>query len=276
MLAAAILAAPGIPAFAATDKPISVGLHARNQGSSDTALQEHLNGSSSVTFRLRMFKTPEELVDAFKAGEVDIARLGPLLYVKVRAELAVTPIVAENDRATAVLFTKKESAIRATRDIAGKHLALGYDGSLTSHLIPLLLLSKAGIPIGSVSEDPKQLKTAPKGVLISFAGSHDKVIDLVLSGKADVGGIVDNVFERNVGRGLREIDRSESFPGAPFVARPNADPAVVAEFRRLMLAFKAPAGAERFADGLVSVEDKDYNKIRFLCQAVLRQSYLPK
>jgi len=220
----------------------------------------HLQTSPDYAFEFVTFDDYDALYAAFKNRSVELALVGSVKYAEAHFETGAVPIVAEGGMVRSMIIVANESPIRDTKSLKGKAFAMGYKGSTSTHLMPLLLLSK------------NQLKESDLG-RVEFVGSdQDQIVERVLSGAVDAGSIVESVFDRFKDR-VRAIETSDPFPGGPLIAHKDADPKLVEAVRRLFLSYK-PVPGQRFAGGAVAVTNADFNQIRFLCKVVLGKSYV--
>jgi phosphonate transport system substrate-binding protein len=268
MVVAALVAAGGaLPRPSEAGGTIRIGTSEKAGKSSArnfAPLIRYLNsiGQKGWKYEVETWPTPEALFADFRDRKVDVAFLGPVLYVKAHSAMGAVPLVADGPKYTSVVFVRNDSPIKKIEDIRGKSFAFGYKDSTSSHLFPLLLLSRARI---------KEEDLGPH----EFVGNHELVVDAVLAGRFDAGGVISGAFESNKAKGLRQIVVSDPIPGVPLVVRRDADLTWVNELRTALLAYK-PSGTdtnEPFARGAVAVNDADYNQIRFLCKVVLGEEY---
>ncbi len=222
---------------------------------------EQMNASSTYAFEMVVFDHGDAQYEALKAGKVDLAFLGPVTYVKARYEFKAQPIVAESGDLRSMLVVSKRSPIKTVEELRGKTLALGYESSTTTHLLPMLLLSK------------HQMKSSDLGRVIFVGDQTKKIVEAVLDGTAAAGGISDILYEVHKNE-LRVLDTSESLPGATMVAGPKVPAKTVQELQALFVQYKPVAGTPRFPEGAVAVTDATYNRVRFLCRVVLGRMYL--
>lgn len=222
---------------------------------------KQLNTSSSIAVDVKVFPSHEELYAALAANKVDLAFLGAVKYARAHKELGAIPIVAEAPDVKAIIAVKPASPIAKVEELRGKSIAFGYEDSTTTYLIPLLLLSKHGLHQG----DFKQ----------TFVGHHPQdLVDAMLAGKFDACAMSDYTYSRNRDK-VRVLEQSDRFPGPPIVARKALDPAVVAEVRRLFLAYKPgpDAASQHFGKGAIPVTDADFNRVRFLMKSLFNRYY---
>ena len=254
LLVMVLLATAGVHAA----EPVILGYSGRDVA----PVVKHLNSSGKLTVQAREFAHDDALHDALRDGKVDLAFLGAVRYVQAHHEFGAVPVVADGKASRAIIVAPASSPLTSVKELKGKRVAFGYENSTTTYLIPLLLLSKHGLQASDV-----------KG---TFAGHMPQVlVDRTLAGEFDACAVSETTLNANKAT-LKVLERSEPFAGPPLVARKNFSPAAIAEIRRLMATYKAPAGSpnQRFFDGAVAVGDSDYNRIRFLCKVVLKKSYL--
>jgi phosphate/phosphite/phosphonate ABC transporter binding protein len=222
---------------------------------------KQMNASPKYAFEVVVFADGEKQYQAIKDGKVDLAFLGPASYVKARYEFKAEPVAAEAGDLRSLLVVAKSSPIRSVKELRGKTLALGYEGSTTTHLLPMLLLSK------------HQLKREDMGRVIFLGDSTRKIVQAVLDGTAAAGGISENLYAAHKHE-LRALETSEALPGALIAAHPKVPAAVVKDLRALFATYVPAPGSLRFARGAVAVTDDAYNRVRFLCKVVLGRMYL--
>jgi phosphonate transport system substrate-binding protein len=221
----------------------------------------HLNSSPEIAVDVKVFPNHDLLVQALKDHKVDLAFLGAVKYVEVHQELGAIPLVQEGTAVRSFIAVPPNSPVKTVEDLKGKRFAFGYEDSTTTHLIPVLLLSKHGVK--------------EKDVKATFAGHQpQKTIDEMLAGQFDAAAVSDFFYARNKSR-LRVIEESDEFAGPPIVARKDLPQPVQNEVKRLFLSYKAPADAVsyHFGHGATAVNDADYNRIRFLLKVVFDKTY---
>jgi phosphonate transport system substrate-binding protein len=226
-----------------------------------SALVRHLNTSPEISVSVKVYPNHDELVKALGNHQVDIAFIGAVKYVEAHAELGIIPLVEEGTSVRSAIAVPPKSSIQKIEDLKGKRFAFGYEDSTTTHLIPVLLLSKHGVK-------EKDLK-------VTFAGHQpQKIVDDMLAGRYDACAVSDFYLARNKSR-LRVLEESEPFAGPPIVARKDVSEPIRKEVQRMFLSYKAPADAAlyHFGKGATAVTDADYNRIRFLLKVVFNKMY---
>lgn len=257
-----------LPAFAApavtTRQTLKIGV-AEGKGKQTAAdsfapFLKQMNTSPKYAFEMVVFEDGEKQYAALRNGEVDLAFLGPAPYVKAHHEFKAEPVVAEAGDLRSMLVVAKSSPIHSVAALRGKTLALGYEGSTTTHLLPMLLLSKHHLK----SEDMSR---------VTFVGDQTKkIVEAILDGTAVAGGISETLYAAHKDE-LRVLETSEPLPGALMVAHPKVGANVIKDLRALFVKYVPAAGSPRFSKGAVAVTDHTYNRVRFLCKVVLGRMY---
>lgn len=220
----------------------------------------HLQTSDEYSFVVTTYDSYDTLYDAFKGKKVDLALVGAVKYAEAHFETKAVPIIAEGGMTRSMIVVRNDSPIRDVKSLAGKTFAMGYEGSTSTHLMPLLLMSK------------HRIKETDLGKVEFVGANQDEIVDRVLSGKVDAASIVESVFDRFKDR-LRAVETSDPFPGGPLIAHKDADPKLIEAVRKLFLSYK-PVPGQRFSGGAIAVTNADFNQIRFLCKVVLGKSYV--
>ncbi len=122
----------------------------------------------------------EELARMFRAGEVDLAWLPPIVFVRLEHDAIAVPLVS-HQRATqssyeSVLIVRADSKIRTLDGLRGMRAGWVDPWSAAGYVLPRIKLAALGV-------DPRTLFLDEK-----FFGSHDAVVRALLKGKVDVGG----------------------------------------------------------------------------------------
>jgi phosphonate transport system substrate-binding protein len=178
-------------------------------------------------------KNNDELMQALLNGQVDLARLGPLIYLQLRdridLEVLVRPVKKDGTGSYAVIAVRNDSPLKKIQDLRGRSIAFGDPKSTYSYIIPRKMLRDAGISMNDLSST---------GVL----GSMDNCAQNVLNGAYAAGAMSDTVFEKFKTRaiGLRILARSENLPGEPIVARRALGAATIDQVRRALLSVRDP------------------------------------
>lgn len=193
--------------------------------------------------------------------KVDIAFMGPALYVRLVEKYGKKPLLARLvvnglPAFNGYLVTTTDNPITEIHDLKGKRFAFGDPASTMSHLVPRYMLLEGGI-------DTTDLKS------YAFLGSHINVVIGVLSGVFDAGAVKEEVLETYKSQGLRAFAKSEPFSEHLFVVRSDASPELIDQIRTALYRLsETPEGRmilQRIKSGvnaLAPVVDEDYNNLR--------------
>ena len=207
-----------------------------------------------------LYSDDQAVVDAFVAGEIDLAWNGPLNYVKIKNQLAdPCRVVAMRDvdfDFTTHFITQPNSNILTIEDLIGKRFAFGSRGSVEAGLLAHYFLNQSGI-------NPRR----DLGVCTFFeerqsATGSDQldVIERVLSGEYDAGAVSRRTLAVLVERGTVPADAARVFWSSPgyshccFTAQGNMEPGL---YRQLEEAFVAVDGANPEGKAVLEAEACD-------------------
>lgn len=201
-------------------------------------------------------------VTALQFKQVDLVLTGPSEYLAMRKRFDVKPVVGvARPRYHTVFVVKADSPVRTLQDLRGKSIALKDPGSTTGHIMPVVMLKRAGLdPDGDVT-----LRMLD-GTRIEALVNGD--VDALGSGVRDYDRLVERFGE---GR-YRIIAESPPMPPDLIVARPGLPADVVAELTdkimgnsgdliRLLL---SGTNSERYEVGAAfrTVADADFDVVR--------------
>jgi phosphonate transport system substrate-binding protein len=205
------------------------------------ALSELLGG---MEVRELNVSDPTAMVEAIRLGHIDMGILGATAVVDAYDRSGALPIAtmiraAGNIRS--YTFVRADSDIHTLEDLQGKTMAFVDPVSTTSTLLPSLAIIEA-MPERGLDFDTLQ---APGqffgGVLMT--GSHPNVVQAVLMGDADAGGVaspqIATVLEAEglPADYLRVIHQSNEQIGASMVVSSDLDPALAAAIQEMLINF---------------------------------------
>jgi len=226
-----------------------------------TPLTNYLSEKLGQPVSLRIATDYEEQVDAIGRGKIDIAYLGPSLYVKLHDKHGDQALLARQQIGASPvfhgkIFVRADSPVKTLNELAGKRFAFGEPLSTMSHLVPRYMLWQAGV-------------TADQFASYKFVGDHVNVALGVLAGDFDAGAVKEDVFFNYRNRGLREIATSAPISDHVFVASRKLPEAQVRRLRDILLRMnqdpKGLAALQSITQGvtaLVPVQDRDYDSLR--------------
>ncbi len=227
-------------------------------------LVDYLADETGQNWELRIGPDYEQTVSALCRGELTVAYLGPFTYVRAHRACGAEPVVrlatGGLPEYRSVILVPERSGFHSLRDLEGATFAFGSPLSTSSHLVPRLMLLRAGLQPG-------------KTIRCTYFGHHDQAARAVLLGEADACGVRDIVSERFIGRGLRVLARSEPIPNFPLVVAPSLPRSERQELIRVLVeeprndpgVKRLMSGWDReLAGGFASAEDAHYDQVRRL------------
>jgi phosphonate transport system substrate-binding protein len=164
------------------------------------------------------------VVEAMAARKIDLAWLGGVTFVQVRARTGTAiPIVQreEDERFTSRIIASTSAGINSLAGLKGKNFAFGSAASTSGHLMPRYFLKQNQI-------DPDRDFRR-----IAFSGAHDATAAWVESGRVEAGALNASVWDRLVEE--RKVDTAKVkviYTTPPYfdynwTARGELDPALV-------------------------------------------------
>jgi phosphonate transport system substrate-binding protein len=166
------------------------------------------------------------VVNAFKAGDIDMVWFGGLTGVQARLQVPGSRALLQRDidaEFHSVFIANKSSGIAAFTDgaglsaIKGKSLTFGSESSTSGRLMPQYFMKQAGVALSDLKGEA------------GFSGSHDKTIKLVEAGSFEVGVLNEQVWKSRIAKGevdLSKVDviyRTPAYFDYHWVARPDID-----------------------------------------------------
>ena len=203
------------------------------------------------------------IIEALRAGKLDVAYLGPFSYVLATSVADVEAFAVAVTRKTgqsaykSVIVARKDSGIRELADLKGHTFAFVDPSSASGHLFPKAGLEQAGFV-------PAQLFSR-----VIFSGSHDASILAVENRKVDAAAVADRIFASAVSKGLVKQDdfqvvwSSRAIPESPMVWRKDLDPALQQKVASALASIKdVPWGDQGVLDGFQPTSDAAYDVVR--------------
>ncbi|NWL76873.1 phosphonate ABC transporter substrate-binding protein [Pseudomonas taiwanensis] len=203
------------------------------------------------------------IIEALRAGKLDVAYLGPFSYVLATTvadveafSVAVTKKTGQSAYKSLIL-ARKDSGIRNLADLKGHTFAFVDPSSASGHLFPKAGLEQAGF-------EPDKLFSR-----VIFSGSHDASILAVENNKVDAAAVADRILAGAVAKGLVKQDdfqvvwTSRPIPESPMVWRKDMDPALKQKVAAALASIKdLPWGDQGQLDGFQPTNDAAYDVVR--------------
>jgi len=149
------------------------------------------------------------------------------------------------------------------QDLKGRSFAFGDINSTSSHVVPRAMLLSEGI-------DLKDL------LYYNYLGHHDDVLQAVLKGDFDAGGVKESAAIKHRDMGIKILRVSEDIPEFNFTVAADLDAQVLRDLKAALLALTdddpetksvLKAIYENYT-GFVVAEDEDYSSIRVMMEKI--------
>lgn len=203
------------------------------------------------------------IIEALRAGKLDVAYLGPFSYVLASSVANVEAFAVAVTKKTgqssykSLIVARKDSGIQSLADLQGHTFAFVDPSSASGHLFPKAGLQQAGF-------DPATLFSR-----VLFSGSHDASILAVANKKVDAAAVADRILASAIAKGMVKQDdfqvvwTSRPIPESPMVWRKNLDPALKEKIAAALASVKdVPWGDQGQLDGFQPTTDAAYDVVR--------------
>lgn len=164
-------------------------------------IADHVGKTLGVPTTVRVSESYNALIEAMRAGHLDIVYVGGSQYVKMLdLKMDVEPLVLNKDTSgrtyyKSCVISRSESDIRTWNDLKGKTFAFVSPTSTSGGVAPTYLLLKNGI-------DPdKDFKSK------LYAGKHDAAFLAVKNKKVDAAAVGDFYFWRWADRKILDMEK---------------------------------------------------------------------
>jgi phosphate/phosphite/phosphonate ABC transporter binding protein len=206
--------------------------------------------------RTIILKDYDALIDSIATGIIDIGWFSPFAYINAKKRSDIEPLVSPKvngkDYYNGYIITLKNNTISSLQDLKNKHFGYVDVNSASGYLYANHVLETNGM-------NPKRDFSKH-----SFLGSHDNVIQSVLSGEVDAGATYDEAFERMKEEGypmdrLEVIAKSDDIPKDAIAASETLSNALKDKLQNGFVNH-SPSGSD--IGGFVISNDERYNIIR--------------
>jgi len=178
-------------------------------------LFEAVGEQTGLEFDLKVGQSYSAVVEAMKAGLVDVAWLGPVAYVQARdagaAELLAVSVLDDQSVYYAAIFVPRDSPLTGIDQLRGKAVAFGDVNSGSSFTYQVAMMLEQGL-------DPARDLGA-----IRLTGSHAASLSALAEGQVDAACLSFESYLRAVDSGsvpadaFRVLARSDPIPNPPLV-----------------------------------------------------------
>lgn len=224
-----------------------------------TPLAIYLNSQTGFNVMFRASPNLDSAVEDIGLGNTQLSYLTPVAYIEAHEKYGATPLVSPLTHGKStfnlVIAVRKDSPIRAMRDLHGKKFAFGDEKAL---LQPAVVMG-AGIKLEDFASH-------------AYLKHYDNIAKAILNGDFDAGILKDTIAAKYEPQGLRIIHVSPPLASYLFAASSRLSPEVVAQLKTALLALNADTPGNNAIlraldpayDGFAAVEDRDYHVIRKL------------
>ncbi|MEG1947331.1 MAG: phosphate/phosphite/phosphonate ABC transporter substrate-binding protein [Lachnospiraceae bacterium] len=200
-----------------------------------------------------------QLGEQIKNGNIDGGWFSPFAYITASEMTPLipvaTPLINGKDYYNGYIIARKESGYKSLRDLQGAHFAYVDKNSASGYLYAQHSLKQAGL-------QPETLFSK-----VTFAGSHDQVIQGVLKGDFDAGATYNEAYEKAHTNGL-DISKLDILSTTGNIQKDaiafcaNMPTEQIKQIREAFLNFKNFSGITTPVTGFVEAKDENYNLIR--------------
>lgn len=229
-------------------------------------LTDYLSARLARPVQLRLSAHLTAAADALASGEVDLAYLTPVAYLRAREAGAAQPLVKTVTQGAThfrlLIAVRADSPYRTVRDLVARRFAFGDPAALLQRAVVV----DAGIRLEEFAE-------------YRFLGHYDNIARGIANGDFDAGILKDTTAYEWQKRGLRVLYRSPPLPPYLIAVRRALERKTIERLRAAFLALDATRPEEaaviRALDpsysGFAPVSDGEYDIVRRLIRPFRHQ-----
>jgi len=211
------------------------------------------------------------VVEAFRAGKLDVGFLSPAAYVMAKQQADVIGILKSHRHGSpyyyAAIITRTDSKINSLKDLKNKSFAFGDPLSTTGHIFPKKMFLNVGM-------NPD---TAFKNII--YSGGHDATVLAVLNKKVDAGATYSNntrgddaswhqFLRPEEAKLIKAIDYSEPIPSDNITVRATLGKELIDKITKIFIDYSNDKEGQAlmrelyYLDGFIPSTDKDFESVR--------------
>lgn len=238
-----------------------------------TPLSRYLSEKTNHAIRVTVSASYQDHVNRIGGGDLDIAFLGPSLYIELERQFGEIPLLARMEiksrpRFQGTIIVRQDSPLEELKDLEGHSFAFGSPHSTMSHLLPRYMLIQAGID--------NRLSA------YSYLGNHESVALSVLLGQNQAGAVKEEVYEKYKERGLRALAWTPEISEHLFIAGAHLPEEITDSLREALLDLRQHdpekvilSALKKNTTALVAVKDQDYDNLRKIMEVLKSHGYGP-
>lgn len=215
-------------------------------------LSDYLAKTTDINIDIQIVKDINILFDMFKSNQAQMAVGCSVVYFELRKKYNVeaVAVLKINGKAVenGVLITRSDSDISGINQVRGKKVVLGSPICMSNCVMPLYMLTLAGI----TQEDVPNIWSA---------GTDKGAIITLLSGLADVAGVREESLKGFEDR-VKVIAKSPSFPRHILMVSKNIDRNTYAKIEMAIFSMDREAVEKMGIDGFVKPQANMFEVIR--------------
>lgn len=215
--------------------------------------------SLGLKVKIIIVKDYNALGEQIQRGNMDGGWFSPFAYITA-AEMTplipvATPLINGRDYYNGYIITRKDSGIETLADLPGRTFAYVDKNSASGYLYAKHSIKEAGL-------DPESIF-----LNVTFAGSHDQVIQGVLNGEFEAGATYNEAYDkaRKAGTDMSDIQiisTTGNIQKDAIAFSRNMDPERIRQIQNAFVNFKDFSGITTPVTGFVEAKDSNYDLIR--------------
>jgi phosphonate transport system substrate-binding protein len=210
----------------------------------------------TVKIKLQVASTYEGGISDISMGKVDFSRLGPVSYIKAKAQQPNLQILVIEENLGkkpfhGVIAVPIDSGVKRISDLKGKHFAFGNESSTIGRFLAQNYLFQHGVKSTDLAR-------------FYYLERHDKVGAAVALGQYDAGALKQSTYDRLVKEGAKlKVLATFNNVSKPWIARSELDEKLILALKAGLLEMKDPNTLKELKnDGFIEGLDSNYNVIR--------------
>lgn len=190
------------------------------------AMLDYLSQELHTPIKIVYHADYKDLLDAIERGDVDFAHLGPLPYASLLTRTTKPQVLVQ------LLNAQKESSYTCSLIVLEKNFA-----KCNKELFKEIALTQPLSTCGyfAANEMLKKYDLQLEKQSYHYSGTHSHVVLELLVGDASVGSVRTSEYNGYKHLGLKEIERSQKYPGFALVASGTLDPKIAQKIQELLL-----------------------------------------
>jgi phosphonate transport system substrate-binding protein len=223
-------------------------------------LMKYLGARIGLPIELKIASDHAEAVELCAAAKVDLAFVGPTLYVEIIQQnpriVPLGTVRGAYPRLRGVVVVREDSPIAKIEDLKSSRMAFVAPETTAGFQVALHVLAESGV-------HPQDLAG------YSFLGNHANVGYAVLAGRFEAGAMKYEIFKKLQSQGLRVLAYMPEVVDQTFLATERLEPQLAEKVKSILLRMDTcPEGIKVLAQlradftGIYPVADADFDALR--------------